>query len=446
MTFARTVASLKFSVSLLLLGPQSGASGQLIDEYVVASGEQYARQAHTLAGIVVWQTYESTNAGSIHIRSLTTPDSPSLYVATYPATRVGVRLTERFVLRGASNGFPEGSPIVAIALEDALDGPPNTDLPVNDFGTVVAATKDVLFIRVAWYEREPYNRKIFAKTARDIERGAGVDSLLLVTELAKQTDLGRTYAASEDFFVWQDRDPEIEEDTWKIHAKRITNLSRPDAEITIDTNMFLQEPTASSGCYLDISGRFLLYQGASSRERDSPVRLLLLDLESKEAPFELRRPEEPGVWLQWPSISESFAVWTESHGFFERRAWAQPLENGIPVGAPFVMTRGTAGGSWITVDRNLAVWTGTTFVDNEAQSSGIILSELPLVAPDIGDVDQNGQRNLSDAVAILDSLFRGGWEPRRRLADTNGDGPVDLADAVGLLRFLFFGESTELLK
>ncbi|HVR75861.1 MAG TPA: dockerin type I repeat-containing protein, partial [Planctomycetota bacterium] len=233
---------------------------------------------------------------------------------------------------------------------------------------------------------------------------------------------------------------------WKIYAKRMANLSQPAADLVIDTNMFLQQPTASIGCYLDIAGRFLLYQGAESKERESPVRILLLDLESPALPIELRSPEEPKVWLKWPSISEDFAVWTESRGFFDRRAWAQPLENGVPVGAPFVMTQGTSGGSWITIDRNVAVWTGTAFRDNVPLSSGIIASELPLVADDIGDVDQNGQRNLTDVVAILNFLFRGGWEPRRRLADTNGDGSVELSDAVELLRFLFVGESTELLR
>jgi hypothetical protein len=57
-----------------------------------------------------------------------------------------------------------------------------------------------------------------------------------------------------------------------------------------------------------------------------------------------------------------------------------------------------------------------------------------------GDANQNGAIDISDAVAILGSLFLDGDEPRCfDAADINDDGRLDISDAVAGLAFLFLG-------
>ena len=57
-----------------------------------------------------------------------------------------------------------------------------------------------------------------------------------------------------------------------------------------------------------------------------------------------------------------------------------------------------------------------------------------------GDVDGNGSVNVTDAVSILGHLFVGGAEPGcKETGDTNNDGKLDLSDAASLLNFLFSG-------
>jgi hypothetical protein len=61
-------------------------------------------------------------------------------------------------------------------------------------------------------------------------------------------------------------------------------------------------------------------------------------------------------------------------------------------------------------------------------------------SPRRGDTDGDGVMNLTDAVALLGFLFLGGESPYcEPVADTNVDGRVDLADAVYILSFLFLG-------
>jgi len=48
--------------------------------------------------------------------------------------------------------------------------------------------------------------------------------------------------------------------------------------------------------------------------------------------------------------------------------------------------------------------------------------------------------DLSDAVALLNSLFLGAMPPGcQDAADTNDDGKLDLSDAISTLNFLFLG-------
>src|SRR5690606_22727652 len=55
-----------------------------------------------------------------------------------------------------------------------------------------------------------------------------------------------------------------------------------------------------------------------------------------------------------------------------------------------------------------------------------------------GDADLDQRVNVTDAIVILDALFRGG-EPLARpaAADCNADANVDLSSAVALLGYLF---------
>jgi hypothetical protein len=57
-----------------------------------------------------------------------------------------------------------------------------------------------------------------------------------------------------------------------------------------------------------------------------------------------------------------------------------------------------------------------------------------------GDGNNDGQVNLTDAVSVLEWLFRGGVEPDcREAADVNATQGVNIADAVYLLQALFIG-------
>jgi hypothetical protein len=60
-----------------------------------------------------------------------------------------------------------------------------------------------------------------------------------------------------------------------------------------------------------------------------------------------------------------------------------------------------------------------------------------------GDVDGSGETNLTDSIALLDFLYRGGNEPGcAAAADANDDELIDLADAVFALSALFLGGET----
>jgi hypothetical protein len=62
-----------------------------------------------------------------------------------------------------------------------------------------------------------------------------------------------------------------------------------------------------------------------------------------------------------------------------------------------------------------------------------------------GDANGDGNINITDAIATLAHLFLGGASPAcRKTEDTNDDGRLDLTDAVYLLRHLFLGGSPPL--
>jgi len=66
-----------------------------------------------------------------------------------------------------------------------------------------------------------------------------------------------------------------------------------------------------------------------------------------------------------------------------------------------------------------------------------------------GDADANGQRDINDAVYLLDFIFRGGPPPRPLVCepgatvhngDVNGNGLIDISDPISLLGWLFLGD------
>ncbi|MFP6738809.1 MAG: hypothetical protein VCD34_08720, partial [Planctomycetota bacterium] len=56
------------------------------------------------------------------------------------------------------------------------------------------------------------------------------------------------------------------------------------------------------------------------------------------------------------------------------------------------------------------------------------------------DTDHNGSIELTDAVFLLDYLFRSSRDiPCKDSADANDDGKLDISDGIFILRFLFSG-------
>jgi len=59
-----------------------------------------------------------------------------------------------------------------------------------------------------------------------------------------------------------------------------------------------------------------------------------------------------------------------------------------------------------------------------------------------GDANNDGIRDISDAVFILSFLFSGGSRPLcDEASDINGDGTRDISDPVYLLSYLFLGKT-----
>ena len=85
----------------------------------------------------------------------------------------------------------------------------------------------------------------------------------------------------------------------------------------------------------------------------------------------------------------------------------------------------------------------------EQLRSALAQFSLPCAGPDEpargfvrGDVDLDGQLNLTDGLMILASLFLGGDDPEcEDAADVNDSGRIDVADASALFGFLFLGSA-----
>jgi PKD repeat protein len=84
---------------------------------------------------------------------------------------------------------------------------------------------------------------------------------------------------------------------------------------------------------------------------------------------------------------------------------------------------------------------GRTVVPVLGDGGWIAISKLPFPPPRFfvrGDADGNGMLNLSDAVTTLNYLFMGGPVPDcHDAADTTDDGKIDISDAAFALNYLF---------
>lgn len=70
----------------------------------------------------------------------------------------------------------------------------------------------------------------------------------------------------------------------------------------------------------------------------------------------------------------------------------------------------------------------------------LLEGETTIIGHREGDVNVDGAVNVSDAVYIINYLFRGGQEPEVScLADINCDGSINVEDAVALVNFFFKG-------
>ncbi len=190
--------------------------------------------------------------------------------------------------------------------------------------------------------------------------------------------------------------------------------------------------------YLHLHDSVLAFQsGFHEAGRTRTIELVDLDRPGSQTTIAEMAPNSR---VTWPVVSRDYVAWTEMVDFFERRAYVVPLVDGMPAAPPFVLT--PDGGSWLMLDGNIAVWNGTSFDGVNPVQEAVVAADLPLPgASDCGDVDQDARVSLTDAILVLDHLFRGGPRPRQRLADMNLDGRVSIADAVGILRYLFAGES-----
>jgi hypothetical protein len=67
-----------------------------------------------------------------------------------------------------------------------------------------------------------------------------------------------------------------------------------------------------------------------------------------------------------------------------------------------------------------------------------IAGQIPFIGHRSGDANGDGQVDLADAIFLIGYIFRGGDAPRPlEVGDANGDGRINLGDAVYLVRYIF---------
>jgi hypothetical protein len=95
---------------------------------------------------------------------------------------------------------------------------------------------------------------------------------------------------------------------------------------------------------------------------------------------------------------------------------------------------------WWAPDVGKVKWTEGTFIGEQTWLLSKFSSGGPLIKFRRGDADGDGTMQLTDAVGILNYLFLDGEPPAcADAADVNDDGQEDLSDAVGVIWYLFQG-------
>jgi Zn-dependent metalloprotease len=187
----------------------------------------------------------------------------------------------------------------------------------------------------------------------------------------------------------------------------------------------------------------------------------------------IRRLVEGTRVIGWNESREGAAPASSTDGI----AWLAPeqFRLAVPEGAPRLRVRleiGAAGGSALElhVRRGGRVeLDGTGILSDQADRSGAAVKTIEIPEPragtyfiavrnlrgrDVpfklsagsggvpvkrGDANEDGAFNLTDPVAILDYLFRGGAGVCAAAADVNGAGDLNITDAVYALAYLFQG-------
>jgi hypothetical protein len=426
---------------VVTLSATLAARPQVIEEFYPAHGAApFGRQADVAGGFVIWQRAGPTgslNPGLIQCQDVRLLGAVVVGVADYPTEVDGPFLAGDLLFYGVGGGAPNNpfgfyGPVRAQRLgrECSLLGPP---VQVNDFGRVIGVSSEHVFIRVGEYEAEPHRNRIYAKPLADL--GApGRDALVHVTTLGNPTMLLRTEAASDRYFVWQER--AMSEDTWKIH---VLDLSRPlvgQEPRVIDTMRHWSRGSGGTGAYLDLHGSYLVFEGGKEPTPEAPWGIYFIDLDGDGTRYPIVATTEPHDFPSWPAVSADFVVWVRRLRFFEREAFGMRIIDGLPTGEIFSLGPNQ---SWIHIDGTLTVGNGAT---DPAAGLGvqpaIVVRELDLPgACDVGDADLDGRVSVTDAVVILRHLFGGGLRPRLRLADTDRSRTLDASDAVVILNYLF---------
>ncbi len=97
---------------------------------------------------------------------------------------------------------------------------------------------------------------------------------------------------------------------------------------------------------------------------------------------------------------------------------------------------------WWKLEVGLVKWIDDSFIGPRVHVLASFTHEGPAPTFRRGDVDDDGELVLSDAIFALNYLFLGGKEPAcQDAADVNDDGKLDIGDPIFLLGFLFLGSA-----